>query len=170
MGGTGGKLMTGGPTLNGSTWIVANNIFYSNNSTQLQTSLSFPGGNNALLKLTGNDYFSGGGMNLIINSTGYNSLAALQAAGFEKVSSTPVGTTANPNLAGTFPAGNCNLAPAVGWTASCPLPYQLTTSSPAGKTNGLNLNTIYGIVVGARDFYGNAITPSTLPIGAAGNM
>jgi hypothetical protein len=99
-----------------------------------------------------------------INGVGYASLAALQAAGFEKVSGNPVGTNANPNLAGPFPAGNCG-----GYSPSCPPAYELTSNTPAGKTNGLNLTTIYGFPVGPQDFYGNGVTATTLPIGAAAN-
>ena len=66
---------------------------------------------------------------------------------------------ANPNLTGTFPAGNAYTA--LSGTPAGPQPfpsaYKLsTTASPAIGTGG-NLNSIFGINVGTRDYYGNTI-------------
>jgi hypothetical protein len=145
------------------TGTFANNIFFSSNcSSNLNITLSSNGGT---LNLTGNNYFCSFGIVWTLNGTAYGSLAAVEAAGFEKVSGNAVGTSANPNLTGTFPAGNCG-----GYSTSCPTAYKLTSSSiHTGKGNGLNLNSIYGYNVGTQDFYGNPISASTLPIGAAGN-
>jgi hypothetical protein len=169
------NLVTGGPCLSGSsptigiTWTVANNI------------CSTPGGGTTMglatngasstLNVTGNDYYAAGNpISLVFQGNTYGSLAAAQAAGFEKVAGNPVGVVADPTLTGTFPSGICGTATTPGWNASCPTAFKLLVAAPAGKTHGLNLNTIYGYNVGTVDFYGNAITNTTLPIGAAANQ
>lgn len=146
------------------TYTFANNICFSTSFVNpgVFVLANFAGSS---VVFTGNDYYTPNSTpNFNINGTIYTSLAAMQAAGFEKVSGSPVGTTANPNLTGTFPPGNCG-----GYNGTCPAAYDLSSSSPAGKGNGLNLNTIYGYNVGTQDFYGNAVTNTTLPIGAAAN-
>lgn len=157
--------VTNGCSAGGSiTETIANNIFNFPTGGSFLV-LSNTGCSSATFNVTGNDYYFGSGsFSATVNGTTYTSLASFQAAGFEKVSGSPVGTTANPNLTGTFPAGNCG-----GYNGTCPTAYDLTTASPAGKGNGLNLNTIYGYNVGTQDFYGNAVTNTTLPIGAAAN-
>jgi hypothetical protein len=156
-------ILTGGSS--GNTHTFANNIFDSVNNNVINY-INLTG----TINLTGNGYHNdGGSLSVDINGTGYTSLAALQAAGFEKVSGSPVGFDANPNLTGSFPASTCGTATTVGWNASCPLQYTLSSSSRAGKGKGLNLNTVYGYNVGTQDFFGNAVTNTTLPIGAAAN-
>jgi hypothetical protein len=175
--GHGGGIFTfetafGNPTATGN--FAANNIIYTSAAaTSNIVSALNVGGLSSPLVLTGNLYFAAGGGTYQfgpIFGTTYTGLAAFQAAGYEKVGSTPVGVVANPNL--TSIGGNvlCATAPSgAGWTALCPTGYDLTAASPAGKTNGLNLNTVYGINVGSVDYFGNAVTNTTLPIGAAAN-
>jgi hypothetical protein len=142
---------------------VSNNICFGNGinaSINIDTATGFT--------LTGNDYFSTGGtfphVSVDGGSTYMTSLAALQAAGFEKVGASNTGTIANPTFTGTPPAGVCG-----GYDGTCPSTYNLNVGSTLIKGSGLNLNSIYSFNVGTQDFYGNVIGPTTLPIGAAGN-
>ena len=140
---------------------IANNIISSSGGQ----SISWGAG--TAPTLTGNNYYANdgsGSFEATINGTDYTSLAAFHAAGFEKIGGSAVGTTANPNLSKPGSGGTCD-----GHISPCPSAYELTSGSPAGQRKGLNLNSIYGYIVGNRDFFGNAITNTMLPIGAAAN-
>jgi hypothetical protein len=153
--------------------VIANNIFrLVGNATPSTFAAVNINGSPPTIAFTGNDYVSSNTFQWTIFGTTYTGLAAFQAAGFEKVAGNPVGTTSNPNLSSPGTNTLCATAPTVGagWTASCPTGYDLTTASPAGKGNGLNLNTLYGYNVGTSDYFGNAVTNTTLPIGAAANQ
>jgi hypothetical protein len=127
--------------------------------------------NNQVITITGNDWCCSATTNLAINANTYTSLAAFQAAGYEKVGATPVGTTANPNL--VSPGGGVICG---GYVPPCPSGYKLQAASIASQPNGLNLPAIYGLGfsilglsaswVSSQDFYGNTITSAAAPIGA----
>ncbi len=150
--------------------LIANNIFYAANGNVFYSLDIAPCGNGAKVTITGNDYFdAAGSFTSTISGTVYTTLASLQASGYERLPGPiNVGTTSNPLLTAPGSGVTCN-----GYFPPCPTAYALQTSSTI-KVAGLNLTNIYSnaasavvISLGTSDFYGNPITATTLPIGAA---
>ncbi len=116
------------------------------------------------LTFDGNDYYSSGSSTkMILGNKTYTSLAAFQAAGYEKVGSTAVGSAANPLLVGGGSAGtsistSTNLA-------SYLSAYQLQKSSPVGKS-AVNLKSVLGVTLSGTDLYGHTVSASTVMAGA----
>lgn len=162
-----GDFCIGGGAVNNTqvlTVNISNNICYGLGA--LNASIILQAGNTPIV-ITGNDYFSDSGTFPHFSpdggSTFYNSLAAMHTAGYEKVGASNVGTVANPTVAGvSLLAASCG-----GYSTTCPPEFLLKSSSTLLSPAGLNLNTDYGFVVGSQDFFGNAVTASTLPIGAS---
>jgi hypothetical protein len=138
---------------------VSNNIFY--NVSGLQTDITLPG--SSVINLQGNSYFdTSGTLSIKYAGTTYSTLAAFQAIGQEKVSSSPVGISSDPTLVSYQLAGSCN-----GVSATCPVGLGIKSGSPALPNAGLNLSTNFSINPGTQDFYGHALTAATLPIGGS---
>jgi hypothetical protein len=142
---------------------VFNNIFYPEQSGD--TVISIP--NPSSITFIGNDYFVplkgvAGTLNFSWNGTSYGSFSAWQTAtGQEKISGVNVGLTSDPKL--YVPGGGFITA---GYSPQKMQAYNLQAGSPMIGA-GLNPTTQFGINPGAQDFYGNAVTASTLPVGAA---
>jgi hypothetical protein len=137
----------------GGDCVIANNILYktSDNPLFINTGVA----TTASCSVVGNDYFSPSAFRLKWNGTIYPSLSAFRSStGQETVAGKPVGFALNPQLAAPGTGGNC-LTPSAA-QHKCLSEYQLRAGSPMIGA-GLDLNSLYGIDVGARDYYGNAI-------------
>jgi hypothetical protein len=163
---------SGGGAVNPFQVNFSNNICFTANTAAIPARIVLNLAAPNSFVLTGNDYFSAGGgaMPSVTVDNGVTimtSLAALHAAGFEQ---TPgpinVGTIGNPNFTGTPPLA----IPCGGYNGTCPAGATLANGTTAGKGKGLNLNSLYSFNVGTQDYYGNAVTNTTLPIGAAANQ
>ncbi len=117
-----------------------NNLLITVNGVQLLS-----GYGSAVLQ--GNAYWSSGASE---NINGYSSLAAFRtASGQEMLNGQPTGTDANPmvNAPGTSGTlGNANLLDTI-------TQYQLQSTSPLINA-GLDIQSLFGIITGAQDFYG----------------
>jgi len=141
---------------------ISNNVFANRIGNTVKA--TNPTANSSVLTFQGNSYFSDYG-NLVFNyaGTSYTSLAAWQTAtNQEKVSGSPVGQQGNPN----FPTIGTNPTCGGYTPAVCPTGYAPNIGSSILPNAGLNLTTLAGINPGTQDFFGNAVTASTLPIGA----
>lgn len=117
---------------------VANNVLFSNNGANFIKSANTP----ALL-FVGNNYYGTGTLNWEWGGTTYNTLSSWQSAtGQEKISGVSVGKTSNPSF---MSVGNRIAG------------YRVSKNSTI-LGQGLNLNTLYGLNTGTKDFYGNKNT------------
>jgi hypothetical protein len=144
-----------------SAGIIANNIFYVQgaNPRLIDTQSYKP--TNVLFR--GNTYYTTHSRKIIWGSVLYSSLGAWQSAtGQEKIGSTSVARTENPNLVN--PGGGDVLG---GYHPEKLEAYKLKTSSPAIDA-GLDIRTLFGIDYGLKDFYGVPIPQNgKLDIGAS---
>ncbi|MDW3648550.1 MAG: right-handed parallel beta-helix repeat-containing protein [Bacteroidia bacterium] len=131
---------------------VSNNVFITADGIrmvdkQFATDLDFAG--NAYFSLTGVYEYNEAG-------TVYGNLAAWRASGQEMVGLTNVGLEIDPQLVN---AGNGGI---IGNPNNLPTlnDYTLQAGSPL-EDAGLDLNTLFGINVGARDFYGTTVPVNT---------
>lgn len=135
---------------------VANNIFYA-------AGIPFISKDSAVstIAFTGNDYFSStGAFSVQWAGTTYTSLATWQAAtNQEKIAGANVALTVDPTL--LAPGSGGTIYPAALSTLNA---YQLLPGSPMIGA-GLNLVTQYAVDIGTQDFYGNAISAASLPVG-----
>jgi hypothetical protein len=142
----------------GTTGAVANNLmatskdignlcdFVVNNSAGFSTAL--PLHNNRYHCLNGSN------LNWRYANLAYTTLASFQAATGKDANS----TTGDPSWGSTRPVGTCSWTPNLSnGPQSCPAGYHLSTgSAPIGI--GANINSVYGVTVGTRDYYGNALS------------
>lgn len=146
------------------TAVVANNILAVNNGGLL-TNFTHP----SSINLTVNDYWTyGTTATFFWNGTTYTNaslataFAAWQTAtGQEKIAGSNVGLTVNPQIyvpGGLFATG--------GYAPLQDMANNLQTGSPMIGA-GINTLTQFGINPGTTDYYGAAISPTSLPIGAA---
>jgi hypothetical protein len=136
-----------------------NNLFVTTGGAQL---IEGPSDQSGVL-FQGNDYWSSGDTFAIQwGSTTYNTLATWRTASQEKIGTTNVGFSVDPQLmnpgyGGTI--GDVTLLPYL--TA-----YQLNTWSPMREA-GLDLTGLFGLNPGPQDFYGNSVPNGlALDIGA----
>jgi hypothetical protein len=150
--------------------IIANNICWNGKTSNL----SYPqtpyidadnAANMTGVTIRNNLWWSNSGFDRWhINAAFYNSLAEVQAAGWEQNS-----RVANPNLVNGGAGGNCTWTPnaAGGGPQPCPSVYKLTPGSP-GLNAGANLQAApYNLNVGTRDYWNKPIT-TTPHMGADG--
>ncbi|MCD9024901.1 RICIN domain-containing protein [Cohnella silvisoli] len=124
---------------------IWNNIFY--------TSSNFSSTSTFTSQWQGNNYFSD---DLGFHMDGYNSLAAWRSGtGKEKNGSSDTGLYANPAL--SSPGGGGTLSGGLSTLTA----YKLLNDSPAINA-GLNLNSLFGVSTGGKDFWGTAT-----PVGSA---
>ena len=138
---------------------AANNQILVNNNGNLAHFIHPPAG----LLFAGNDYWTyGAPINFSWSGTTYTSFASWQAAtGQEKIGGVNVGQTVNPQIyvpGGLFTTG--------GYAPTQDMANNLQSGSPMIGV-GLNLTTQFGINPGSTDYYGVAISASSLPVGAA---
>lgn len=149
-------IATGGGRPVDVTGTLSNNIYYTTGT--IPFAINYGGGAATPLTWVGNDYFNTtGAFSLTNGATTYTSLASFQAAGFEKVGSTPVGTTANPSL--TTPGGGLTTNTTPGDPSPQAVAYKLLAGSPmlgAGQTIASP---------GSQDFFNNSL-PGSNSIGA----
>ena len=138
-----------GPLVNSG---FRNNILFSTNSVPLVTIAS--------ATFQGNDYWTSSGAT---NIAGYTTLSAWQTAtGQEKLNSNSVAYAVDPLF--TAPGGGGT----IGYQGNLTTlgAYHLRAGSPLLDA-GLNLPVLFGLNVGAQDFYGDTIPEGTgYPIGA----
>jgi len=153
-------LSLGGSHVNIQTGRIANNIFYSTNNAPL-IALFEVDGNPSGMTLVGNDYYNTGTFSIRWNSVTYTTFAAWQTAtGQEKVAGTDVHLAVNPQLASPGTGGTTN-----GYVPNLMRGYIANPGAPVFGA-GQNLKTLYGIVVGATDFFGNRALLNGNSIGA----
>jgi hypothetical protein len=113
--------------------------------------------------LQGNSYWpSGGAFVAIVGGTTYGSLTALHGAGIEKLGGADVGVATDPLLTAAGTGGSIDNADNLGSLTA----YQLQSGSPLIDA-GLDLATLFGVAVGARDYYADALPQgSAYDIGA----
>jgi len=139
---------------------LRNNLFVTTGGVRL---VEGPTGQSGVL-FQGNDYWPSGAAFVIKwGATSYSTLAAWRtASSMERIGTTNVGFSADPQLAnpgGGTTIGNADLLGTL--TA-----YQLQTYSPMCEA-GLNLPALFGINVGMKDYYGNAVPNGlTFDVGA----
>ena len=139
---------------------ISNNLLLSSIDTNM-LNITTP----SSITMTGNDYYTyGRPISLTWSGTTYTSFAAWQTAtGQEKIGGVNVGLTSNPSLyvpgGGFINGGN-------GYVPAKLMAYNLQSGS-AMIGAGINLQTQYSINPGTQDFYGTAISASSLPVGAA---
>ena len=147
------------------TCTISNNIFYNPSWFTTPVAVSFPSLSGLTLTFTGNDYWDPG-LNYNWGGTTYTTFAAWQtASGQEKIPLTTgsnVGLTVQPTL---------TLAGGAGIIGTGSLPGTLGQQYALQSTSSLvsagqNLNSLYGYTLPSTDFFGNAITATTLPVGA----
>jgi hypothetical protein len=146
-----GKL--GGPITSGN---VANNIFYG---VAANTLISV-GSTGTAVGFNGNDYF--GSAKFTYNGTSYTTYPTFKSgAGVETING---GFSSNPHIyvpgGGWANGGN-------GHVIANLYAYNLQAGSPMLPNAGINLATQFSLSVGTQDFYGNAVTAATMPVGAA---
>jgi len=111
--------------------------------------------------VVGNDYYNTGTFSIRWNSTTYATYAAWQTAtGEEKIAGVNVGKTSNPLLVNPGSAGVSG-----GYNPAAVTGYIANPGSPA-IGGGQNLLSLYGINVGAQDFFGNPALLNGSSIGA----
>ena len=151
----------------GYTGLVArNNIFITTGGRSVIRLVDY--GNTGNLKLEGNNYYSSGASwQAKINSNTYATLAALRAAGQERIGSLDVGFAVDPRLVN---AGGGGL---IGDPTALPAnlgAYKLSALSPLINA-GLTPPTLTGTSgtpagsAATTDFYGNAVPTSTHDVG-----
>jgi parallel beta-helix repeat protein len=149
-------LATGGATPSDISGFLSNNIYYTTGTNPF--AINYSTGAATPLTWVGNNYYNTtGAFSLTNGATTYTSLASFQAAGYEKVGSTPVGTTANPQL--TTPGGGLTTNTTPGDPSTQALAYKLLAGSPmlgAGQTIASP---------GSQDFFNNTL-PGSNSIGA----
>lgn len=132
----------------GSNIRFRNNIFISANNQPLVWGVNKPG-----LIFQNNIYWAmGNALSIVLDGKTYSSLSAFQTAGFEKVNGVAVGGFIDPQL--NQPGGGAIIGDATqlgNLTA-----YKLRASSPL-IDGGLDLQKLFGINIGTRDFYGNGV-------------
>jgi hypothetical protein len=143
---------------------VANNIFAVNNGGKF-TNFTHP----STFTFIGNDYYTYGTTatwawngSTYTNASVATAFAAWQTAtSQEKISGSNVGLTSNPSLyvpGGLFTTG--------GYLPLQDMANNLQSGSPMIGT-GQNVTTQFSITPLSTDYYGTAVTASTLPVGAA---
>ena len=147
---------------------IVNNIHIRNNCIITTGGLnlvnsSLPSGLAVTVLFQENDYWSSGAAFSIYwnNSHNYSSLPGWRAANMETVGTTNVGCNVDPqlvNVGGGGTLGDATLLPTL-------TVYQSNPGSPLREA-GLDLAALFGLNIGAQDFYGNPV-PNGLPdIGA----
>ena len=141
---------------------IGNNCIITTSGVRLVNS-TLTSTQSATVLFQGNDYWSSGGAFSIYwnNSYNYTSLMAWRTAGMETLDTTNIGLNVDPQLinvgdGGTL--GDATLLPTL--TA-----YQSQPSSPLREA-GLDLNALFGLNIGAEDFYGNPVPNGQSDIGA----
>lgn len=150
--GTGGCLAINGSLTGG---FIANNIFYANSIACVVKDSTV-----STIAFTGNNYFSNGTFSIQWAGTTYTTFASWQSAtNQEQISGVNVGLLSDPSL--LAPGAGGTIFPASLATLNA---YQLNPGSPMINA-GINLTTQYSINPGTQDFYGNAISASSLSVG-----
>lgn len=153
--------MGGGSGMALCTGHVANNIFYSTNNAPLIGTYNGVGNPTGMV-MVGNDYRNTGTFSIVWNGTTYTTFAAWQTAtGQEKMGGVNKALTVDPQLAGAGTGGTTN-----GYNPSL-LPGYVANAGAPVLGGGQNLSALYGINVGAQDFYGNAALLNGSSIGAS---
>lgn len=146
-----------------------NNICYNSGATGRTILVNVNSATVTNMTLNGNDYFRlGGSINPMFrwNGVTYPSLAAFHTATGQDANSLSV----DPKLSTPGGGGTCYSSGIPAGPQPCPAAYVLQSGSPMIGA-GLNLNSLYGIIVGTRDYYGNTIpngVGSGFDIGADG--
>jgi hypothetical protein len=131
--------------------VIYNNIFITADGLNL---INIPSQTNKFTFKNNLYYSSGGVFNIRWGGATYNSLSAWRTAtGQEKLNANDVGIQADPKL---INAGNGEKALTPRTMASLMNAYKLQSNSPC-KDSGLDLNALFGINPGNRDFYGSSI-------------
>lgn len=150
-----------GPTPGTNTITFANNIFVQFGGAA--NIMTLPNGDTTGRNFYGNDYYTyGQPIAFDWNGTSYSSFASWQTAtGQEKLAGNNVGIISNPEI----------YVPGGGWINGGYVPanlyaYNLQSGSPLVGV-GLDTQTNWGFAPGSTDYYGNAISATSLPVGAA---
>jgi hypothetical protein len=138
------------------TAVIANNIFVSEqtNTRLITTNATNPG---AGVTVAGNNYYAISTFAIEWNASTYGSVAAWQTAtGQEKISGVNVSQNIEPK---TYYLGSAITGDASG--------ARLTTASGLLGT-GVNLLSNFGIDPGTRDYFGGAVSSSSMSVGCSG--
>jgi hypothetical protein len=138
---------------NNYTGNVANNIFIQQVSANNVVHCATP----KAIAFNGNDYY--GSANFSWSGTGYTTFATWKTGSSQETVNG--GFNSNPLvfvLGGGFNTG--------GYVPGALEAYNIRSGSPMLPNAGINLTTQFSITPGTLDFFGNAVTASTLPVGA----
>lgn len=134
---------------------IRNNVFYTTTGVNmLHSTYTF---DTTKIHLQNNNYFDTTGSPRFIYRTTYTSLKAFKAAalGQEMRGSLSLGLSVDPLFVN--PGGGKNIKPSEGGELTYMTAYMQQPGSPL-IDNGLDLETLYGLNIGDRDFYNNKLS------------